>query len=99
MIDEPLDVGALRVALGWTQQQIADYCGTDRSTVSKWEKDPPSKGPALKLLLLLRDRAQPERPAAGDHDNLSDGAAPHAAVAAGPDPQAGTGQSLQEAAE
>lgn len=41
--------------------------------------------------------SQPERPAAGDHDNLSDGAAPHAAVAAGL--QAGTGHPLQEAAE
>lgn len=57
MFDDPIDVTALRSALGWTQQQLADHCGTDRSTVSKWEKEPPTKGPALVLLRQLRDRA------------------------------------------
>jgi transcriptional regulator with XRE-family HTH domain len=53
-----IDLIALRDTLGWTQQQVADYCGTDRSTVSRWEKDPPSKGPALILLRQLRDHAE-----------------------------------------
>lgn len=56
--DRIIDVGALREALDWTQQQLADYCDTDRSTVSKWECEPPTKGPALILLRQLRDRAE-----------------------------------------
>lgn len=57
MNDDRIDVAALRGALDWTQQQLADYCDTDRSTVSKWENEPPTKGPALILLRQLRDRA------------------------------------------
>jgi transcriptional regulator with XRE-family HTH domain len=57
MNDDRIEVAALREALGWTQQQLADYCDTDRSTVSKWESEPPTKGPALILLRQLRDRA------------------------------------------
>lgn len=52
--DDRIDVVQLREALGWTQQQLADHCDTDRSTVSKWEKEPPTKGPALILLRQLR---------------------------------------------
>jgi len=57
MNDDRIDVAALRGALDWTQQQLADYCDTDRSTVSKWESEPPTKGPALILLRQLRERA------------------------------------------
>lgn len=56
MLDEPISVVSIRDALGWTQGQIADYCGVDRSTVSKWENEPPKKGPALILLKQLRAR-------------------------------------------
>lgn len=55
MNESPFDVIALRRDLKWTQQQLADYCDVDRSTVSKWETDGLVKGPALVLLRLLRD--------------------------------------------
>ncbi|TIT24432.1 MAG: helix-turn-helix transcriptional regulator [Mesorhizobium sp.] len=85
--DKAVDVVALRGELGWTQQQLADHCGVDRSTVSTWETRPPTKGPALILLRQLQA-------------SLSDAARP-GGVAAGPEiPQAGTGQPLsREAAE
>lgn len=58
MQNDAIDVSALRSALGWTQQQLAEHCDTDRSTVSKWEKEPPTKGPALVLLRQLRERSE-----------------------------------------
>lgn len=48
-----INIIALRERLGWTQQQLAEHCGVDRSTVSKWEAEPPTKGPALILLRQL----------------------------------------------
>ncbi len=61
-MDELIDVRAIRERLGWTQKQLADYCCTDRSTVSRWETEPPAKGPAWVLLKQLRtlstDRAE-----------------------------------------
>ncbi|MER8556107.1 helix-turn-helix domain-containing protein [Mesorhizobium sp. M1217] len=86
--DKAVDVVALRGALGWTQQQLAEHCGVDRSTVSTWETRPPAKGPALILLRQLQA-------------SLSDAARP-GGVAAGPEkfPQAGTGHPhCSEAAE
>ena len=56
MTDRLLNVGALREALGWTQQQLAAFCDVDRSTVSKWEQEPPAKGPAMILLHQLNER-------------------------------------------
>ncbi|TIL54363.1 helix-turn-helix transcriptional regulator [Mesorhizobium sp.] len=85
--DKAVDVVALRGELGWTQQQLADHCGVDRSTVSTWETRPPTKGPALILLRQLQA-------------SLSDAARP-GGVATGPEiPQAGTGHPhCSEAAE
>lgn len=60
MTGDVIDVRAIRDALGWTQQQLAEHCCTDRSTVSKWESEPPSKGPALVVLRQLRERANAE---------------------------------------
>ncbi len=60
MEQERIDVLGLRESLGWTQQQLADYCATDRTTVSKWEREPPAKGPALVLLRQLRDQVGSE---------------------------------------
>lgn len=64
MDGEIINVRDLRERLGWNQQQLAEHCGVDRTTVSKWERDPPSKGPAVILLRQLTDRAaggpQPE---------------------------------------
>ncbi|MER8478404.1 helix-turn-helix transcriptional regulator [Mesorhizobium sp. M1163] len=87
-LETVVDVVALRGELGWTQQQLAEHCGVDRSTVSTWETRPPTKGPALILLRQLQA-------------SLSDAARP-GGVAAGPEkfPQAGTGHPLSsEAAE
>ncbi len=63
MTDEPINVVALRGELGWTQQQLAEHCGVDRSTVSTWEQKPPTKGPALILLRQLSARVESERTA------------------------------------
>ncbi|MER8786855.1 helix-turn-helix domain-containing protein [Mesorhizobium sp. M0983] len=96
--DKAVDVVALRGALGWTQLQLAEHCGVDRSTVSTWETRPPTKGPALILLRQLQGSLsrQPQRSAAGDNNDF-DAAAP-AVVAAGPDcpSQAGAGLSFQQ---
>ncbi|QPC87391.1 helix-turn-helix domain-containing protein [Mesorhizobium sp. NBSH29] len=61
-----IDVRNLREELKWTQHQLGAYCGVDRSTVSKWEAEPPTKGPALILLRQLeeRGRALPDSEAA-----------------------------------
>ncbi|MER8503831.1 helix-turn-helix transcriptional regulator [Mesorhizobium sp. M1142] len=91
-LETVVDVVALRGELGWTQQQLADHCGVDRSTVSTWETRPPTKGPALILLRQL----QASLSDAARHIPVVDG------VAAGPEkfPQAGTGHPLSsEAAE
>ncbi|TPJ98642.1 MULTISPECIES: helix-turn-helix transcriptional regulator [unclassified Mesorhizobium] len=78
-VETAVDVVALRGELGWTQQQLAEFCGVDRSTVSTWETRPPTKGPALILLRQLQA-------------SLSDAARP-GGVATGSDqvPQAGAG--------
>ncbi|WP_376704718.1 helix-turn-helix transcriptional regulator [Mesorhizobium sp. ISC25] len=90
-LDTAVDVVALRGELGWTQQQLADHCGVDRSTVSTWETRPPTKGPALILLRQL----QASLSDAARHNSVVDG------VAAGPEiSQAGTGHPRsREAAE
>jgi transcriptional regulator with XRE-family HTH domain len=49
-MSNPPDIRDLRIRLGWTQQQMAEYLGLDRSSVSRMEKSQPSKGPTLKLL-------------------------------------------------
>lgn len=74
---ERIDVAALRERLGWSQQQLADHCDTDRSTVSKWETDPPRKGPALILLrqLVRQVEAQGSQVVATADDALGAGEA------------------------
>lgn len=64
MSDPLINVVQLREALGWTQQQLAAACGVDRSTVSKWESEPPTKGPALILLRQLQERVEAKGEAA-----------------------------------
>ncbi|MBZ9852827.1 helix-turn-helix domain-containing protein [Mesorhizobium sp. CA13] len=83
MMDQPIDVEALRGRLEWTQQQLADHCGVDRSTVSTWETRPPTKGPALILLRQLQASLEADP---SDFDAARPGG-----VAAGSDPQAGAG--------
>lgn len=54
-MSDVIDIRDLREKLGWNQDQLGVHCGVDRSTVSKWERDPPRRGPALILLRQLRD--------------------------------------------
>lgn len=76
MSDPQINVVQLREALGWTQQQLATACGVDRSTVSKWESEPPTKGPALILLRQLQERAGAIPPSVAFGDtSLPDGVA------------------------
>jgi DNA-binding transcriptional regulator YiaG len=56
-MSDVIDIRDLRDRLGWNQDQLGSYCGVDRSTVSRWEKEPPTKGPALILLRQLQARA------------------------------------------
>lgn len=59
---EDHDVRALRTARGWTQDQMADYLGVDRSTVSRLENGAEQSGPVRRLLALLNQQL----PAAGE---------------------------------
>jgi transcriptional regulator with XRE-family HTH domain len=54
-MDEQIDIRALREALGWNQQQLAEYLGLDRSSVSRMEKGQDPKGPTLRLLRQLAE--------------------------------------------
>ncbi len=59
---QPTDIKALRARLNWTQEQLAEYLGLDRSSVSRMENDErPTRpsGPARKLLDRLL--AEPDR--------------------------------------
>jgi DNA-binding transcriptional regulator YiaG len=51
----PADVKRLRFQLNWTQDEMGDYLGISRSTVSRYETDIEVAGPALKLLDRLAD--------------------------------------------
>lgn len=54
-MDKQIDIRALRLSLGLTQEELADRVGVDQSTVSNWERDNGTtpRGPALKLLTSL----------------------------------------------
>lgn len=47
------DIKAIRMKLDWTQDQMAEYLGVDRSSVSRMEKGSPISGPVSKLLAHL----------------------------------------------
>lgn len=49
-----IDVKALRAAKGWTQDQMAEYLGLDRSSVSRIENGSEISGPVRRLLELLQ---------------------------------------------
>lgn len=58
LMTQQIDIRALRAQLGWTQDQMAEYLGLDRSSVSRMESGQPPKGPTLRLLQsLIKDRA------------------------------------------
>lgn len=52
-MEPAVDIIALRKRLDWTQEQLADELGLDRSTVSRMERGKPVSGPVLKLLHAL----------------------------------------------
>lgn len=58
-----IDIRSLRYRLGWSQKQLADYLGLDRSSVSRMENDQEPKGPTKRLLQALAAQAQSEQPA------------------------------------
>lgn len=53
-MDEQIDVKALREGLRLTQEQLADFLGLDRSSVSRMESGQRPRGPTLVLLRKLR---------------------------------------------
>jgi len=61
-MDTQIDIRALRLSLGLTQQELAARIGVDQSTVSNWERDGGTtpRGPALKLLQSIANAPSPE---------------------------------------
>lgn len=56
----PTDIRQIRAKLGFTQEQLAKACNTDRGTVLKWEshnsqQNRTPSGSAVRLLQLLSD--------------------------------------------
>lgn len=47
------DIKSIRERRGWTQAQMAEYLGLDRSSVSRMEAGRQVKGPVLRLLRVL----------------------------------------------
>jgi len=52
-METPIDIKTLRSRLGWTQGQLADFLGLDRSAISRMESGQAPKGPTRKLLIQL----------------------------------------------
>jgi transcriptional regulator with XRE-family HTH domain len=52
-MSEEIDIKALREARGWTQGDLAEYLGLDRSSVSRLERGQKPKGPTAKLIAAL----------------------------------------------
>jgi transcriptional regulator with XRE-family HTH domain len=55
-MNEAVDVKTLREGLGWTQEQLAEYLGLDRSSVSRIENGQKPAGPTRRLLEQLHER-------------------------------------------
>lgn len=57
VMEQDLDVKAIRSRFGVTQTRLAEVVGVDQSTVSGWESGATSpRGPARKVLLSLTER-------------------------------------------
>jgi len=61
-MNSAIDIKAIREKHGWTQEQLADYLGLDRSSVSRMENGQEPKGPTEKLLIHLEATAVAESP-------------------------------------
>ena len=53
----PINVRELRERLKWTQDQLAEHLGLDRSSVARMETGQAPTGPVGKLLRALADSA------------------------------------------
>jgi len=54
-MDSAIDIKAIREKHGWTQEQLADYLGLDRSSISRMENGQEPKGPTGKMLRHLEN--------------------------------------------
>jgi putative transcriptional regulator len=63
MIKEPIDIKAIRLKLGFTQEDLARKLGLALSTVSKWEQGlfSPSRLAREKLEKLLKKRGMKKK--------------------------------------
>ncbi|MER8941319.1 helix-turn-helix transcriptional regulator [Mesorhizobium sp. M0174] len=52
-MNQSFEVKALRERIGWTQEQLAQYLGVDRSSISRMENGQTLSGPVLRLLVIL----------------------------------------------
>jgi len=55
-----MDVKAIREKRGWTQAQLGEYLGLDRSSVSRMESGGPISRPVAKLLEKLQSEIASE---------------------------------------
>lgn len=62
-MDASIDVKALRERKGWKQEQLAEFLGVDRSSVSRMENGQAPSGPVRKLLENLASAPSEERAA------------------------------------
>lgn len=62
MSDDQIDIKALRESYQWTQEQLADALGLDRSSVSRMETGQEPKGPTKILLRKLAENAPAPAP-------------------------------------
>lgn len=58
-MNDEFDIRALRERIGWTQEQLAEFLGLDRSTVSRIENGQPVSGPVRRLLDSLAAKHAP----------------------------------------
>jgi transcriptional regulator with XRE-family HTH domain len=61
MMNASPDIRALRKRRGWTQEQLAEYLGLDRSSVSRIENGGEISGPVGRLLTILEAEAPAEQ--------------------------------------
>lgn len=53
VVDYAAGIKAIRAALGWSTQQLADACGVSRRTVEGWEQDRMPTAAALNVMSSL----------------------------------------------
>lgn len=63
---EKIDIKSLREGLKWSQAQLAEYLGLDRSAISRMENGQEPKGPTERLLRQLAKDLPASPPAAAE---------------------------------